>query len=63
MERTPTLIQLTNEERRIIEAYKAATGLSPEHGTSAAIRQIIREWNRLKALEQSGAIRRKGNQA
>lgn len=57
METTQTQIWLTPEEREIIEAYKAATGLSPERGTSAAIRQIIREWNRLKALEQNGALR------
>lgn len=57
MELKQALITLSDEERRIIDEYKAATGLSIERGTSVAIRQIIREWNRLKALEQAGTIR------
>lgn len=53
MEITPTLIQLSPEERRIIEAYKAENGLSELRGTSAAVRQIIRDWQRMKSAEQS----------
>lgn len=58
MEQSPITILLGTEERQILDAYKAANGLSQSKGTSAAIRQIIREYNRIKFAEMNGQIRR-----
>ena len=63
MNTTPTQVHIGDEEREILDAYKATVGLSMERGNSAAIRAIIRECSRLKAAEVAGQIRRSSKQA
>lgn len=48
----PTVVMIGDEERAILAAYRAANGLSESKGTSAAIRQIIRDWAKRNSNKQ-----------
>lgn len=53
-EPTRTMVMLGPTEKAIIAQFARDMGIGSH---SAALRQIVREWNQLKAAEKTGALR------